>query len=181
FTETDVMDYARELDIAREAASAAGAYLRAAYEAFTPIPNAPASISTEADRNSQELILKRLVAAFPDDAFCAEEVTPTLQLVQHQVSRLWVIDPIDGTRGFVMKDGEFSVRIGLVENGRVVVGVVHEPALDRTTYAQFGHGCWVRMGNKLPTACHVTKTATLSNAILVQSHAKKGEIPWPVT
>ena len=175
------MDYARELDIARNAAAEAGAYLRAAYQAFAAIPNAPASISTEADRNSQELILKRLVAAFPDDAFCAEEGTPTLQALQRQGSRLWVIDPIDGTRGFVMKNGEFSVMIGLVENGRVVVGVVHEPAFDRMTYAQFGHGCWVRTGNKLPAACHVTKTAALSDAVLVQSHAKKGESPWPVT
>jgi 3'(2'), 5'-bisphosphate nucleotidase len=174
------MDYARELVAAREAASEAGAYLRAAYEAFTPIPDAPASISTEADRTSQELILKRLIAAFPDDAFCAEEVTSTLQAVDRQGSRLWVIDPIDGTRGFVMKNGEFSVMIGLVENGRVVVGVVHEPALDRMTYAQFGHGCWVSTGNKLPTACHVTRTAELSEAVLVQSHAKKGETPWPV-
>ena len=112
------MDYARELDLAREAAAEAGAYLRTAHEAFTPIPDAPASISTEADRTSQELILKRLAAAFPDDAFCAEEVTPTLQSVQCQGTRLWVVDPIDGTRGFVTKNGEFSVMIGLVEHGR---------------------------------------------------------------
>jgi 3'(2'), 5'-bisphosphate nucleotidase len=175
------MDYARELDTALRAAAEAADYLRAAYEAFTPVADAPASISTEADRRSQELILTSLAAAFADDALCAEEGTPTLQAAQRHGSRLWVVDPIDGTRGFVTKNGEFSVMIGLVENGRVVVGVVHEPALNRVTYAQFGHGCWVRTGNKLPNACHATRTDQLADAVLVQSHAKKGETPWPVT
>jgi 3'(2'), 5'-bisphosphate nucleotidase len=174
------MDYDRELEIALAAAAKASDYLRSAYAAFTPVPNAPASISTEADRRSQDMILSHLAAEFPDDAFCAEEVTESLRNVQRSGPRLWVVDPIDGTRGFAVKNGEFSVMIGLVRNGRVVVGVVAEPALSRVTYAQFGHGCWVRVGDKMPEACFVTKTESLSDAVLVQSHAKKGETPWPV-
>jgi 3'(2'), 5'-bisphosphate nucleotidase len=174
------MDYAKELDVAVEAAAKAGAYLRGAYEAFTPIPNAPASISTEADRTSQELILSHLAAAFPDDAFAAEETAAAPAPAHREGTRLWVVDPIDGTRGFAMKNGEFSVMIGLVVRGRVVVGVVSEPAFGRVTYARFGHGCWLRNGGALPTACHVTQTARLNDAVLVQSHAKKGETPWPV-
>src|SRR3954452_2289669 len=174
------MDYARELEVALDAAAEASAYLRTAYEAFTPVPDAPASISTEADRTSQDLILNRLAAAFPDDALCAEEGTAALKGARREGSRLWVVDPIDGTRGFVMKNGEFSVMIGLVANGRVVVGVVAEPALGRVTYAQFGHGCWVRAGAAMPTACFVTGTDRLADAVLVQSHAKKGETPRPV-
>ena len=73
------MDYERELEVALEAAAGASDYLRAAYEAFTPIPDAPASISTEADRESQDLILKHLAAAFPDDALCAEEGSASLR------------------------------------------------------------------------------------------------------
>jgi 3'(2'), 5'-bisphosphate nucleotidase len=175
------MDYARELDAALGAAATAADYLRAAYEAFTPISNAPASISTEADRASQDLILTHLSAAFPDDALCAEEGTPALRGAKREGRRLWVVDPIDGTRGFVMKNGEFSVMIGLVEDGRVVVGVVSEPALSRVTYAAIGNGCWVRAGNGSPARCSVTRTESLSDAVLVQSHAKKGETPWPVT
>ena len=79
-----------------------------------------------------------------------------------------------------MKNGEFSVMIGLVARGRVVVGVVLEPALNRVTYARFGHGCWVRTKNDMPVACFTKKTAKLTDAVLVQSHAKKGETPWPV-
>lgn len=174
------MDYARELDTALDAAARAAAYLREAYDAFVPVANAPASISTEADRKSQELILSHLTAAFPDDAFCAEEGTAGLAAAKREGARLWVIDPIDGTRGFAMKNGEFSVMIGLVVRGRVVVGVVSEPANARVTYAQFGHGCWVRVAAAMPTRCHVAPTRELSHAVLVQSHAKKGETPWPV-
>jgi 3'(2'), 5'-bisphosphate nucleotidase len=175
------MDYAKELEVALEAAARAGDYLRKAYEAFQPIPNAPASISTEADRTSQELILSHLAAAFPDDALYAEETTETLRTARTEGAREWVVDPIDGTRGFVMKNGEFSVMIGLVVRGRVVVGVVLEPALSRVTYAQFGHGCWARTGDGLPTRCQVTATAELADAALVQSHSKKGEVSWPVS
>jgi 3'(2'), 5'-bisphosphate nucleotidase len=173
------MDYARELDVALEAAAKAGDYLRTAYESLAPMADAPASISTDADRTSQQIILTHLAAAFPDDALCAEEGTPESPAADR--SRLWVVDPIDGTRGFVMKNGEFSVMIALVASGRVVVGVVLEPALGRVTYGQFGHGCWVRTRNRLPTRCHVSRTDKPADGVLVQSHAKKGEVPWPVT
>jgi len=174
------MDYARELEVALDASAEASAYLRTAYESFTPVPDAPASITTEADRTSQDLIFARLTAAFPDDALCGEEGTAVLRGARREGPRLWVVDPIDGTRGFARKNGEFSVMIGLVVNGRVVVGVVAEPALARVTYARFGHGCWVRTGTAMPTAGFVTKTESLADAVLVQSHAKKGETPWPV-
>jgi 3'(2'), 5'-bisphosphate nucleotidase len=174
------MDYAKELEVALEAAHKAGEYLKGAYEAFTPLTNAPASISTEADRTSQELILTHLFKAFPDDAICAEEGTSTLKGAKREGDRLWVVDPIDGTRGFVMKNGEFSVMIGLVARGRVVVGVVLEPAQSRVTYAQFGHGCWVRNRSAMPISCTVKRTESLSDAVLVESHGKKGEKSWPV-
>jgi 3'(2'), 5'-bisphosphate nucleotidase len=174
------MDYARELEVALEAATRAGDYLRSAYESFVPIPNAPASISTEADRAAQDLILNHLIAAFPNDAICAEEGTESLKRVRRTGPRLWVVDPIDGTRGFAVKNGEFSVMIGLVAAGRVVVGVVLEPALNRVTFARIGNGCWVQIGTNEPTRCRVTTTNVASEATLVQSHAKKGEAPWPV-
>lgn len=175
------MDYEHELEVALAAAAGASDYLRSAYAAFARVADAPANISTDADRASQDLILSHIAAAFPDDALCAEEATPTLRSAVRQGPRLWVVDPIDGTRGFVTKNGEFSVMIGLVAKGRVVVGVVAEPARNRVTYARFGHGCWVRTGTGMPAACFVTKTESLADAVLVQSHARKGETPWPVT
>ncbi len=173
-------NYDRELDVALEAATRAGDFLHSAYDAFTPIPDAPASITTEADRTSQELILSHLASRFPTDGLCAEEQTTTLRQAARQGVRLWIVDPIDGTRGFARKNGEFSVMIGLVDNGQVVVGVVLEPALSRITYARKAGGCWVRTGSGSAIPAHVARTSSLTDCVLVQSHAKKGETPWPV-
>src|SRR5262245_13869132 len=104
--------FAKELQAALEAARKAGERILRDYESFVPIPNAPASISTETDRQSQEIILQHIHALFPDDALCAEEATPTLQNAKRTGPRVWIVDPIDGTRGFAMKNGEFSVMIG---------------------------------------------------------------------
>src|SRR6516164_1595485 len=98
----------RELEVALEAAHAAGRYLLEEYARFQASADARADISTEADRQSQEIILRSLRTAFPYDALCAEEATPTLQAAAHTGDRLWVVDPIDGTRGFARKNGEFS-------------------------------------------------------------------------
>ncbi len=168
------MPFEKELQIALEAARKAGDLILRDYDSFVPIPNAPATISTQTDRDSQETILRHLRAAFPGDALCAEESTPTLQAASRTGRRMWIVDPIDGTRGFAMKNGEFSVMIGLVEEGHIVVGVVLEPVQDRVTYATRGSGCWVRNGAGDPRPCRVTETSNLSDSILVKSHSKPG-------
>src|SRR5262249_15716689 len=109
---------------------------------------------------------------FPNDALCAEEETPTLAGVARLGRRLWIVDPIDGTRGFARKNGEFSVMIGFVAEGRPIVGVVLEPAKSRLTYAIEGGGCWRRDGTQEATRCRVTATTDLAAATLTQSHSR---------
>src|SRR5262249_19351495 len=140
------MPYEAELHAALDAAQRAGQKLKELYEQFRAIPNAPADISTEADRASQEIILALLRERFPGDALCAEEETASLAGVPRVGPRLWIVDPIDGTRGFARKNGEFSVMIGFVHEKRPAVGVVLEPAKERLTYAVRGSGCWRRDG-----------------------------------
>src|SRR5579862_3618841 len=164
------MQYQLELQAALEASQAASNALLEAYANFEAVPNAPASISTDADRQAQEIILGHLHRVFPDDALCAEEATATLAAARHTGSRLWIVDPIDGTRGFARKVGEFSVMIAFVDHGGVAVGVVQEPAKSRLTWAIRGGGCWKRDGNGNAVACHVTSTDNLSAATLTQSH-----------
>ncbi len=166
--------YGVELEAALEAARVASEYLRGAYADFQAIPDAPVNISTEADRQSQELILRFLSERFPADRLCAEENTSTLKDSTATGSRTWVVDPIDGTRGFVMKTGEFSVMIGLLDGTTLAVGVVAEPALDRYTYATIGGGCWVTTGESSPEACHVSSVSALADSTLIQSHMKAG-------
>ncbi len=166
--------YADELRCALEAARLAGDYLRDAYASFQQIADAPADITTVADSESQEIVLKHLVAAFPNDSFSAEERTATLSGKPATGDRLWIVDPIDGTRGFARKNGEFSVMIGFVHDGEIALGIVHQPARDRLTYATSGGGCWrVDGGSSQP--CRVTSTGTMDGATLTTSHSKPGK------
>jgi 3'(2'), 5'-bisphosphate nucleotidase len=170
--------YKRELAAARAAADLAGAVILEHYARFAAIADAPASISTEADRASQEVILQHLHGLFPEDAFRAEEATPTLQRVARSGRRLWVIDPIDGTRGFARKNGQFSVMIAFVDGDRVAVGVVAEPTRGRCLFAVRGGGCWGQDGGAAePTAVHVTAVAELAAATLTQSHTRPDKGP----
>jgi 3'(2'), 5'-bisphosphate nucleotidase len=165
--------YARELASALEAAAKAGAYLRDAYECFEVVPDAPADITTEADRQAQEIILTHLRQAFPGDALCAEEATATLHGSAATGPRLWIVDPIDGTRGFARKNGEFSVMIAFADAGRLGAGVVYQPATERLTFASLGEGCWCRdAGATEPRRCRVTAIADLRQATLTQSRSR---------
>ena len=157
------MPYESELEAALEAARCAARVILDLYARFRAIPDAPADISTEADRWSQEVILDHLHAVFPADALCAEESTPAFASLPSSAVRTWVVDPIDGTRGFARKNGEFSVMVGLVADGVSVVGVVLEPALGRLTYAVRGGGCWRRDNEaESPTRCRVSDVSDLA-------------------
>ena len=81
---------------------------------------------TEADRMASRIIVEGLSQAFPDDAVLSEEEKddPLARLTK---KRSWIVDPIDGTAGFVQKDGDFAVQIGLADEGEPIVGIVYPP------------------------------------------------------
>jgi len=165
--------FQRELDIALEAAFQAGNRVMEEYARFQAIANAPADISTEADQLSQSIILDHLHAAFPVDALCAEEDSDLLAQVSQPDPRVWIVDPIDGTRGFARKNDEFSIMIALVEESQLALGVVFEPAKARLTYATWGGGCWKRdQKSEQADSCRVTNVAELAKATLVQSRSR---------
>jgi 3'(2'), 5'-bisphosphate nucleotidase len=165
------MPYENELSTALEAARRAGRAAMEEYRHFQAMPDAPASISTAADQKSQEIILQLLHNAFPADALCAEETAALLANVPTTGSRQWIVDPIDGSRGFARKNGEFSIMIAFVDNGRIALGVVFEPARNRLTYALLGGGCWRRDDNAIDASrCRVTPVTELAKGTLVQSH-----------
>jgi 3'(2'), 5'-bisphosphate nucleotidase len=172
-------DLGLEVAAALDAAEWAGELVRREYRTFAAIPDAPVSISTHVDQAAQELILDFLHARFPNDALRAEEDTPGLDGVLPDGPRVWVVDPIDGTRGFAKKTGQFSVMIGLLIDGRPVVGVVLEPALDRTTYAWVGGGCWYKVGDGTSVRCTVSRRPA-AEAVLTQSWARTGQSNRPV-
>ncbi len=171
------MSFACELAAARRAAELASELIRREYRTFEKIDNPDISISTHVDRASQEVILQLLHTEFPEDALCAEEATPLLEQVPSTGRRVWVVDPIDGTRGFVKKIGQFSVMIALVVDGQPVVGVVAEPAKERLTYASMGEGCWVIHGQAAPQRCQVSMTQPEDGLTLIRSHSKDAARP----
>jgi 3'(2'), 5'-bisphosphate nucleotidase len=173
------VDYQSELTAAIAIAKRAGEAILKLYSTFTPILDAPADISTEADRQSQRLIIEDLQGRFSNDRFCAEEDTG-YKSSSSPSHRTWVIDPIDGTRGFAKKNGEFSVMIGLLDHGLVVLGLVLEPARHRLCYAVCAGGCWAQDADVArPVRCRVSQKAALSEAVLTQSHSKPSRPPAP--
>lgn len=97
---------------------------------------------TKTDREASRIIVEGLAASFPVDAILSEE---EFDDPMHRLSkqRVWIIDPIDGTAGYVEKNGDFAVQIGLAENGVPVLGVVYLPVPDVLYSAVKGEGSFV--------------------------------------
>ncbi|MCX6200325.1 MAG: 3'(2'),5'-bisphosphate nucleotidase CysQ [Bacteroidetes bacterium] len=95
---------------------------------------------TEADKKSNAIILEGLKNLYPDIPFISEETKQTSYEERKHWKRFWLIDPIDGTKEFIKKNGEFTVNIALVEEGIPVVGIVHVPAQNKTYYGVKGVG-----------------------------------------
>ncbi|MGI8813104.1 MAG: 3'(2'),5'-bisphosphate nucleotidase CysQ family protein [Pyrinomonadaceae bacterium] len=94
---------------------------------------------TAADRAASRIIVQGLEAAFPGDGILSEEEIDVSHLRLGN-SRVWITDPIDGTWGFVKKDGDFAIQIGLAIDGEPVLGVVYVPIVDILYYAVKGGG-----------------------------------------
>lgn len=67
----------------------------------------------------------------------------------------WLVDPLDGTREFIRRNGEFSVNIALIHNGEPIIGVVYAPVLKLAYYAARGEGAWKQVDNQPATRIHV--------------------------
>ncbi len=102
-------------------------------------PNDPV---TEADRWANELICRRLQEAFGDIPVVAEESTPALWAHYRSHHKVFFVDPIDGTREFVAKNGYFCVMIGLLEGDRPTHGVLHAPAQETVWAGSAGDGAF---------------------------------------
>lgn len=97
---------------------------------------------TAADREASRMIVNGLMAQFPGDGILSEEEIDDIE-TRVSASRAWIIDPIDGTKGFIHKNGDFGVQIGLAAEGEAVVGIVYLPASGVLYYASKGNGAFV--------------------------------------
>ncbi len=124
----------------RDIALAAGEAIMEVYaSAFEARLKADASPVTEADEAAERLILEALAELTPELPVVAEESVAAGRMPDISGGRFWLVDPLDGTKEFIGRNGEFTVNIALVAGRAPVLGVVHCPALD-LTYTASGPG-----------------------------------------
>ena len=128
---------------------------------------------TQADLASHEAIAAGLEKLTPEIPIISEEEGLPPFSERGKWSRYWLIDPLDGTKEFVNRNGEFTVNIALIENHRPVIGVVHVPVLRKTYIGCEGRGAEVRDADGNASKIHVS-AATRKPARVVGSRSHRG-------
>ncbi len=120
----DILDWLTQT--IREAGAIVLKYYAQTAEVEWKTPTEPV---TAADKASNEFLVEKLRKEFPDYGLLAEESRDDHSRLEKEL--IWMVDPMDGTKEFISRNGEFSVMIGLVEQGRPVLGAVYQPTEDR--------------------------------------------------
>jgi 3'(2'), 5'-bisphosphate nucleotidase len=115
---------------------------------------------TQADLASHRRIVSGLAAMTPDLPVISEESGLPPFDERRDWTTYWLIDPLDGTREFVNRNGEFTVNIALIADGRPVFGVVHVPVQGKTYVGCEGHGADLRAGEESPRPIHVAQSSS---------------------
>lgn len=168
--------YERELQLALKLAREAGATILEYYKSPLRVErkvDADEHIEpvTEADRAANELIVEALHREFPADGLLAEESIDTERRLTKR--RVWMIDPLDGTSGFIARDGDFAVQIGLAVEGRSVLGVVYQPLPDVLYWAADGAGSWIERAGFEPERGKVSKEDEVGRMRLAASRSHR--------
>ncbi len=112
---------------------------------------------TRADRRSHEVIAKGLRELTPAIPVMSEEGSSVPYAERKDWREFYLVDPLDGTKEFIKRNGEFTVNISLIRDGMPVLGVVHVPIRGTTYYAAKGHGAWRQKESGEPVALQVRK------------------------
>jgi len=164
----------RELTIAIEAARAAGAAIRAIYDTpFEVRQKGHDNPVTEADLQANERIQSLIQREFPRDGWLSEETHDNRERLTQ--SRVWIVDPLDGTKEFVQHLPEFCVCIALVERGEPIVAVSYNPVVDEMFAAERGRGLTLN-----GVRAHVSATSALADARVLASRSEDKRGEWDV-
>ncbi|TNE39275.1 MAG: 3'(2'),5'-bisphosphate nucleotidase [Alphaproteobacteria bacterium] len=131
-----------------------------------------ASPVTEADELAERIILAGLRELTPDIPVLAEESAAAGEVVDLSGGVFWLVDPLDGTKEFIHKRGEFTVNIALIENGTPTMGVIHVPAQGVTYYAEGPGKAWRQDGEEAPRPV-LTRTAPAEGLTVVASRSHR--------
>jgi 3'(2'), 5'-bisphosphate nucleotidase len=126
---------------------------------------------TQADTAANEIVVRGLLENFPDDGILSEETADTARRLGR--SRVWMVDPLDGTSGFIARDDDFAVHIGLSIDGAPALGVVYRPAVDVLYWAVCGQGAWRQRAEEEATRLQVSDVSDLREARLAASRTHR--------
>jgi len=161
--------YAEELRVALLAAREAGALIARQFrEGAKSWEKSKGNPVTQADLDADELIRGILGRAFPDDGQLTEESADDLSRLER--SRVWIVDPIDGTREFIEQIPEFAVSIGLAVDQRPVLGVVYNPIAELLVSGSLGQGV-----EKNSEPCGLSRCSTLMRARVAASRSESDD------
>jgi 3'(2'), 5'-bisphosphate nucleotidase len=160
------------LAIARRASAVVMSVYGAPFDVDFKGKNDPVTL---ADRESNALICAALAASFGGIPIVAEESDPSAY-AGYAAAAAWFVDPLDGTREFVARNGEFAVMIGLAERGEATLGVIVNPAMDRAFIGAKGLGAFEVAPDGSRRAVRVSTAKGLAEAELLvsRSHAAAG-------
>ncbi|BCS88241.1 3'(2'),5'-bisphosphate nucleotidase CysQ [Pseudodesulfovibrio sediminis] len=130
---------------------------------------------TEADKASHEHIVARLEALFPDTPVLSEESTDIPWSTRKEWTEYWLIDPLDGTKEFVNRNGEFTVNIALIREGVSVMGIVYAPVLDICWFAAEGNGALCQKGDGAPERIHASQPMDYAGLKIVGSRSHQSD------
>src|SRR5262245_2275626 len=160
-----------ELEEVKRIALAAGASLLRHYHEPSAVQwKSPGAPVTAADREASELIISELSRLYPEDGLLSEEAPGDAKRFGHH--RVWMIDPMDGTREFIDHRDEFAVMIGRLTDGVPSLGVVYQPTADKLYYGETGSGAFLEQaGNR--QELHVSTEAVAANMTIAVSRSHK--------
>lgn len=168
-----VTDLTRELEfackVAREAATIVNTFYVGSSEVRYKSDRSPV---TEADRSANQHIVTRVKAMFPDDGVLSEESKD--DLIRLERERVWIIDPLDGTKEFIARNGEFSIMIGLAVRGQPTMGVVMQPERGLIYAGAVGMGAWlIEADERIPLSVSAADKTNRMTLVSSRSHRQQ--------
>lgn len=168
------LDLTKELEFASRLSREAATIVNTFYIGSSEVRYKPGDEPvTEADRSANQHIVARLSAAFPEDGILSEESKD--DFVRLQKSRVWIVDPLDGTKEFIARNGEFSIMIGLAVEGKPMLGVIQQPATGLLYAGLVGQGAFMyEDGERVDLT--VSDCGVIRDMILVSSRSHRQQI-----
>lgn len=163
------------LPAVRKIARAAAAEILKIYETDIAVETkADSSPLTQADLAAHQTICAGLAKLTPDIPVLSEESVTIPYSERSSWPRYWLVDPLDGTKEFIKKNGEFTVNIALIDGHQSALGVVHVPVTNTCYSAAVGCGCTKQVADFAPTQLH-TRQADPQHLVLCGSRSHGAE------